>query len=133
MLTSFPFNRLRPRPLLNAMRGRQILPKSPRACYCLYTAAGLARRYTGSSGSSPEGGLRRLYLVIAASRPCVKIISTAMTDRKSTRLNSSHVSISYAVFCLKKKKNLRVLERSALHGNGAQLQQSQRTFRRLPH
>src|SRR5699024_5354593 len=27
------------------------------------------------------------------------------TDRKSTRLNSSHVSISYAVFCLKKKTN----------------------------
>src|SRR5699024_12182403 len=27
-----------------------------------------------------------------------------MKDRKSTRLNSSHVSISYAVFCLKKKK-----------------------------
>src|SRR6266511_5516631 len=27
-------------------------------------------------------------------------------DRKSTRLNSSHVKISYAVFCLKKKKNL---------------------------
>src|SRR5207249_10442210 len=26
-------------------------------------------------------------------------------DRKSTRLNSSHVSISYAVFCLKKKRN----------------------------
>src|SRR5690606_40573718 len=26
-------------------------------------------------------------------------------DRKSTRLNSSHVKISYAVFCLKKKKN----------------------------
>src|SRR3989442_5475292 len=29
----------------------------------------------------------------------------AATDRKSTRLNSSHVRISYAVFCLKKKKN----------------------------
>src|SRR5438477_10481760 len=28
-----------------------------------------------------------------------------MQDRKSTRLNSSHMSISYAVFCLKKKKN----------------------------
>src|SRR5437868_9984735 len=28
-------------------------------------------------------------------------------DRKSTRLNSSHVSISYAVFCLKKKKEKR--------------------------
>src|SRR5690606_41744801 len=29
----------------------------------------------------------------------------APRDRKSTRLNSSHVKISYAVFCLKKKKN----------------------------
>src|SRR5690606_40299675 len=29
----------------------------------------------------------------------------ANRDRKSTRLNSSHVKISYAVFCLKKKKN----------------------------
>src|SRR5438874_12298998 len=29
----------------------------------------------------------------------------APPDRKSTRLNSSHVEISYAVFCLKKKKN----------------------------
>src|SRR5690625_6017667 len=30
-------------------------------------------------------------------------ISDLLTDRKSTRLNSSHVAISYAVFCLKKK------------------------------
>src|SRR5690625_7083964 len=29
---------------------------------------------------------------------------TAVPDRKSTRLNSSHVAISYAVFCLKKKQ-----------------------------
>src|SRR6267143_1842925 len=32
----------------------------------------------------------------------------ARTDRKSTRLNSSHSSISYAVFCLKKKKSCSV-------------------------
>src|SRR2546426_1391521 len=31
--------------------------------------------------------------------------SLAIGDRKSTRLNSSHLVISYAVFCLKKKKN----------------------------
>src|SRR5690625_6211079 len=31
-------------------------------------------------------------------------------DRKSTRLNSSHVAISYAVFCLKKKRPLRTIE-----------------------
>src|SRR3712207_8179839 len=30
------------------------------------------------------------------------------TDRKSTRLNSSHANISYAVFCLKKKKNAHI-------------------------
>src|SRR5690242_21045960 len=32
----------------------------------------------------------------------------AGADRKSTRLNSSHMSISYAVFCLKKKKHVRL-------------------------
>src|SRR5690554_7637315 len=34
----------------------------------------------------------------------LKSIHNEKTDRKSTRLNSSHVRISYAVFCLKKKK-----------------------------
>src|SRR5207253_10247063 len=33
-----------------------------------------------------------------------KFDGTRRSDRKSTRLNSSHVAISYAVFCLKKKK-----------------------------
>src|SRR5258707_6433446 len=36
---------------------------------------------------------------------------TAVSDRKSTRLNSSHANISYAVFCLKKKKTLTILPR----------------------
>src|SRR3989442_10477680 len=35
----------------------------------------------------------------------VRYAMTDVRDRKSTRLNSSHVRISYAVFCLKKKKN----------------------------
>src|SRR3712207_7566179 len=39
-----------------------------------------------------EGGLR------------ITCLGTARGDRKSTRLNSSHANISYAVFCLKKKK-----------------------------
>src|SRR2546421_8845317 len=41
-----------------------------------------------------------------------------ITDRKSTRLNSSHDQISYAVFCLKKKNNMTqpaLAERLALH------------------
>src|SRR5215510_5317162 len=51
-----------------------------------------------------------LTVASPASKPCLrskprlKIVRRA--DRKSTRLNSSHVAISYAVFCLKKKKNL---------------------------
>src|SRR5579871_5485181 len=36
--------------------------------------------------------------------PCQEAALTFKPDRKSTRLNSSHVEISYAVFCLKKKK-----------------------------
>src|SRR5207249_10521924 len=39
-----------------------------------------------------------------ASTPEPQSIVRQSKDRKSTRLNSSHVSISYAVFCLKKKK-----------------------------
>src|SRR5437870_6738122 len=34
---------------------------------------------------------------------CILVIVLSRKDRKSTRLNSSHVAISYAVFCLKKK------------------------------
>src|SRR5690606_40258144 len=34
-----------------------------------------------------------------------QVVAEDRKDRKSTRLNSSHVKISYAVFCLKKKKN----------------------------
>src|SRR3712207_8085331 len=35
-----------------------------------------------------------------------------VSDRKSTRLNSSHANISYAVFCLKKKKKTNTYDRS---------------------
>src|SRR5690625_6624453 len=35
-----------------------------------------------------------------------QIVTSNQIDRKSTRLNSSHVAISYAVFCLKKKKEI---------------------------
>src|SRR3712207_8704704 len=38
------------------------------------------------------------------SQPVTQVVITSL-DRKSTRLNSSHANISYAVFCLKKKKN----------------------------
>src|SRR5258707_1609857 len=37
--------------------------------------------------------------------------ASAARDRKSTRLNSSHANISYAVFCLKEKTNYQILDK----------------------
>src|SRR5256885_9022877 len=40
--------------------------------------------------------------------PVLALVALPLVDRKSTRLNSSHLVISYAVFCLKKKKIVRM-------------------------
>src|SRR3712207_7261821 len=45
-----------------------------------------------------------LVLFATALRRRTLVTRPALLDRKSTRLNSSHANISYAVFCLKKKK-----------------------------
>src|SRR5690606_15158587 len=44
--------------------------------------------------------------ILGNSIPGLGVSSNKATDRKSTRLNSSHVKISYAVFCLKKKNRI---------------------------
>src|SRR3712207_8393548 len=56
-------------------------------------------------GGAGAGGVRgRSLATVPGPVQQLRAISRA-TDRKSTRLNSSHANISYAVFCLKKKKN----------------------------
>src|SRR5437868_11024003 len=45
-----------------------------------------------------------LWLLLGIAYSFGYVAAERIRDRKSTRLNSSHVSISYAVFCLKKKK-----------------------------
>src|SRR5437588_714348 len=58
-----------------------------------------------SRSSSAAGSPTRTPTSSATSRRCADSSSRTRTrDRKSTRLNSSHTVISYAVFCLKKKK-----------------------------
>src|SRR2546422_2113759 len=52
--------------------------------------------------SAPRGLVVQVRGVVRAAACCD--IRPTSTDRKSTRLNSSHGYISYAVFCLKKKK-----------------------------
>src|SRR5438445_9696127 len=65
------------------------------------------------------GTTKRMLLVGYADWLCAASGATAI-DRKSTRLNSSHANISYAVFCLKKKKKNR--QRSTVqHSNHSQL------------
>src|SRR5438874_5845874 len=54
-------------------------------------------------------GLIRLLTVVLSSFVAVAQTPTPQIDRKSTRLNSSHVEISYAVFCLKKKHRVYLL------------------------
>src|SRR5690625_7425963 len=49
----------------------------------------------------PEWTLSAILFTAAIA---LLLIAFTVGDRKSTRLNSSHVAISYAVFCLKKKK-----------------------------
>src|SRR5438552_6894572 len=51
----------------------------------------------------------------------------ALLDRKSTRLNSSHQIISYAVFCLKKKKHYVGFSQASQHVNSVYTQQAGNT------
>src|SRR5439155_25548546 len=65
----------------------QLRPSATIACTCWSVADGV-----GSALSSIE-----------LPSPSPRSGQSPLVDRKSTRLNSSHVAISYAVFCLKKK------------------------------
>src|SRR5207245_6031239 len=65
--------------------------------------------YTTLSRSRWRSSAKRLQL----ARPRAAGAPRRQGDRKSTRLNSSHGSISYAVFCLKKKKKMRYKHQKA--------------------
>src|SRR2546430_5716557 len=58
----------------------------------------------GLPGAEGVGDHAPLEVVLAATWDAELVADGIAEDRKSTRLNSSHSQISYAVFCLKKKK-----------------------------
>src|SRR5205814_8964382 len=66
----------------------------------------IGRVHIGYLPGSKVVGISKLARVVDgyARRLQVQEKLTTQIDRKSTRLNSSHLGISYAVFCLKKKK-----------------------------
>src|SRR6266496_5617178 len=60
--------------------------------------------YTTLFRSQLQGTVRPRRRRLTGDVPLPRVGAREPADRKSTRLNSSHVEISYAVFCLKKKK-----------------------------
>src|SRR3712207_8807213 len=93
-----------------------MIRRPPRSTLFPYTT--LFRSAVGAVGPVERGGGPEEHLdaldVLVRARPEERHVHAqrrhpgepvVLEDRKSTRLNSSHANISYAVFCLKKKKN----------------------------
>src|SRR4051794_41701409 len=55
-------------------------------------------------------GFFALSFIVLATNRVAMVLFASTIDRKSTRLNSSHPSISYAVFCLKKKNHIHIAD-----------------------
>src|SRR5690606_42023140 len=98
-----PVHCLRARGLRSSSRHR------PSTAFCVFSfnAPATAELYTLSLHDALpicHEDLRASWISRATRYTPPTTTVTTPTDRKSTRLNSSHVKISYAVFCLKKKK-----------------------------
>src|SRR5256885_9792120 len=75
-----------------------MIRRPPRSTLFPYTTLFRSRQSaTLGNGGALAGGVLLVH--------CLTSNWSIKTDRKSTRLNSSHLVISYAVFCLKKKQN----------------------------
>src|SRR5690348_17721735 len=87
-----------------------MIPRPPRSTLFPYTT--LFRSATEPGTPHPRKRVEAVARLNEAGIPCGVLVAPILPglsdrreqDRKSTRLNSSHPSISYAVFCLKKKK-----------------------------
>src|SRR3712207_7208535 len=89
-----------------------MIRRPPRSTLFPYTTLFRSREVLGYEPGeriTPHAGLMKYMEALAGAAPArMKIFEYARSwegrrDRKSTRLNSSHANISYAVFCLKKK------------------------------
>src|SRR3712207_7634418 len=79
--------------------------RSPRGCegWGGRGPRSVGRQRQQDAGGQPDGGVADHAAGVADERV---LPGRGQGDRKSTRLNSSHANISYAVFCLKKKKKI---------------------------
>src|SRR5438045_6625135 len=86
--TLFPYTTLFRSPLTELRTQRQILLTEP-----------------GRAAAQSLGGGEISHALTKSETTFLAKLNNTKGDRKSTRLNSSHLGISYAVFCLKKKTN----------------------------
>src|SRR5690606_41791799 len=89
-----------------------IISPAPRSTLFPYTTlfrSVLTSRGPGLEGDEIVDGVRVVRVPVLFRRSRAVASFASMLDRKSTRLNSSHVKISYAVFCLKKKTELSII------------------------
>src|SRR5439155_3751576 len=96
-----------------------MIRRPPRSTLFPYTTLFRSRATTPAArvlrAHRPEGGPPELQPQgPPGSGP--RVGAGPLPDRKSTRLNSSHVAISYAVFCLKKKKTDKINKRMCVRG-----------------
>src|SRR3712207_7671399 len=77
-----------------------MIRRPPRSTLFPYTTLFRSRR----GRAAPDLYVARLYGLHREVAELVPLAELRVADRKSTRLNSSHANISYAVFCLKKKE-----------------------------
>src|SRR5207248_8217806 len=101
----------------------QLLERQGHTVWCGDRDPERARRFLGKRSTIPvtEVNARNLRGIVKVAKGCQLLVNASASvfneivlraealtrrDRKSTRLNSSHRTISYAVFCLKKKKKI---------------------------
>src|SRR5437762_4737112 len=84
-----------------------MIRRPPRSTLFPYTTLFRSWKSNVPPGGGGGGGAVTVMLEVPDFPELVAVmVALPAADRKSTRLNSSHRCISYAVFCLKKKKNM---------------------------
>src|SRR5256885_10799577 len=81
-----------------------MIRRPPRSTLFPYTTLFRSRLFPRSRSAIATSGWRAARVAARDRRAVERLVELVLVDRKSTRLNSSHLVISYAVFCLKKKE-----------------------------
>src|SRR5690625_6052492 len=94
-----------PLSILSFLSFLSVIPPPPRSTLFPYTTLFRSVVYDFVNVIQGEATLNQALIRDKQLENLFILPASQTRDRKSTRLNSSHVAISYAVFCLKKKKN----------------------------